>query len=135
MQNTGMYLAKCGGVQTVSYIRYSIQMVPPDREAMPFERAAGYKLLGRTMFVVGAGFSAYQGVQAYRRGDNAAAAKSGLDIAMGGVGLMGPVGATASVLYFGVDMTVGWDQLLRTASKTAPAHCTTQLMPLTSFLH
>jgi hypothetical protein len=39
---------------------------------------------------------------------------------------MGPVGATASKRsLFGVDITVGWDQPLRTARKAASAHFTT----------
>lgn len=76
-------------------------------------QASAFKLLGKSMFVLGAGLSFYQGAQAYRQGDYGGAAKSGVDIVMGGVGLMGPVGATTSAVYFGVDMTIGWDRVGR----------------------
>ena len=85
--------------------------------SLAIENAGSFKVLGRSMFYLGVGISAVQGVQAARQGnwgltDNGAA-KSLLDIGMARVGLMGPYGAAASGVYFGVDMTVGWDTVGR----------------------
>lgn len=84
--------------------------------------ADAFRVLGRSLVGVNVLLSGYQGVQAYRQGNNAAAAKSGLDLGMSLVGLAGPLGATASALYFTGDM-IGWDKIWNTAQKTAPAHC------------
>ena len=76
--------------------------------SLALERAGAFRVLGKSMFYVGMGISAVQGGQSLLQGNYGGAAKSGLDITMGRVGLMGPWGAAASGIYFGVDMTVGW---------------------------
>ena len=84
-------------------------------KAATLEYAKGYRVLGRSMAALGAGMSAVQGVKAVRQGDYFGpngTAKSGLDIVMTGVGLMGPGGAIASGTYFAIDMTVGWEKVL-----------------------
>jgi hypothetical protein len=76
-------------------------------------RAKAYRLLGRSAFALGAGISAYQGVQALRRGEYGKAGESGLDIIMGGVGVIGgPIGAGVSGGYFIID-TIGWGNVGR----------------------
>lgn len=85
--------------------------------------ADAFSLLGKSMFYLGASISAVQGVQAYRQGNYGRTAKSALDIVMGRVALAGPQGAAAGVLYFGVDMTVGWDSTIQDAQKRAPSQC------------
>jgi RHS repeat-associated protein len=71
------------------------------------------RFLGRAAGVGGMVLSTVQGVQAYRQGDNEGAAKSGVDLLMGGVGTFGgPLGGAAAGIYFGVDMTVGWKRVL-----------------------
>jgi hypothetical protein len=98
--------------------------------------ANGFRLLGKASFVIGGALNVSQGIQAYQQGNigfaNNGAAKSGLDIIMGGVGVGGgPVGATASGLYFGVDMTVGWDAVRKEAQRQAPTQCSSSLwLPL-----
>jgi RHS repeat-associated protein len=72
------------------------------------EYAGALRVLGKSMFYAGSIISTVQGGQSLLQGNYGGAAKSGLDITMSRVGLMGPWGATASGIYFGVDMTVGW---------------------------
>jgi len=83
------------------------------------------------MFVIGASVSVYQAFQSARQGNwgfsDHGIAKSGLDIGMSAVGLAGPLGATASFLYFTGDM-IGWDRIWNTAQKTAPAQCNPFIM-------
>ncbi len=86
-------------------------------------RAGALSLLSKIIGVAGAGFNVVQGVQSVRQGDNAAAAKSGVDAAMGVVGSFGgPVGAVAGGVYFGVDVTIGWPRVGRELMK-CDANC------------
>jgi hypothetical protein len=81
-------------------------------------------LLTKAASVIGAGFSAYQGVQAYREGETkGVVAKHGLDGSMaliGGFG--GPAGAVASGGYFLMD-TIGWKKLLPTQAEMDRPSC------------
>ncbi|WP_235789178.1 RHS repeat protein [Pyrinomonas methylaliphatogenes] len=83
-------------------------------------RANAYRLLGRSAFALGAGISAYQGVQALRHGEYGKAGKSGLDIIMGGVGVIGgPIGAGVSGGYF-IIATIGWGNVRRSLVTPLP---------------
>jgi len=88
-----------------------------------FAEAGGLRVLGNVAGLIGIGFSASNLYSSVRSGDTPGAAKSGVDISMGGVGMFGgPVGATASAVYFGVDMTVGWPAVGKAVAPT-PQEC------------
>ena len=77
--------------------------------SLAMENAAALRALGRVAGIAGVGLSLIDAGQHLRQGNRSAAAKSGLDAAFGVAGTAGgPYGSGAAVLYFGVDMTVGW---------------------------
>jgi len=87
-------------------------------------KASAFGALGRAAGYGGIGLSAVQGYRSYKRGDNAGVAKSTLDAGMGYVGLRGGVpGAIASGVYFGVDLTVGWDGVGRAVANDPRDPC------------
>ena len=71
------------------------------------------KLAGRATFVTGAAMSTYEGVHHLESGNYAGVAKSGLDIGMGRVAALGPIGLTVSGFYFIIDATIGWDNFIQ----------------------
>jgi RHS repeat-associated protein len=87
--------------------------------SVALSNANSFKLLGRATFTVGAVFSGAQAVGQLQQGNNAGAAKSGLDITMSAVGTFGgPKGLAVSGIYFGIDTFVGWQNCA--AFLTAP---------------
>ncbi|MGH9878697.1 MAG: hypothetical protein ACRD5H_13760, partial [Nitrososphaerales archaeon] len=82
-------------------------------------RASGYRLLGKATFGIGTAISTVNLVQDARQGNYAGAAKNGLDIGMGTVGLVGgPVGAGVSAAYIVTDTVIGWDKVGNEAAKS-----------------
>jgi hypothetical protein len=61
--------------------------------------------------------STFEGINKILKGDYSGAAKSGLDLTMGYIGTMGPIGFTISGIYFVVDTTVGWDKALESMDR------------------
>lgn len=72
---------------------------------------------GKILFWVGTFASLYNGASQLVNKDYTGAAKSGVDITMGVVGLAGPIGFTVSGIYFIVDQTVGWDKAIDAIDK------------------
>ncbi len=73
-----------------------------------------YKLVGRGAYGVSVVIAVTDAGLYYANGGTgySKAAKAGLDVTMGGVALIGPVGFGVATVYFVVDTTVGWDTLL-----------------------
>lgn len=67
---------------------------------------------GKVTFILGAGLTVYDGFSKFQKKDYTGTAKSGLDGAMGTVGLFGPIGATISGIYFIIDFGIGWDNAI-----------------------
>ena len=87
-------------------------------------RASAAGLLGRATGGVGVVFSGYQGAEALRQGNTADAAKSGVDVGVGLVGIFGgPPGAAIGGGYFVVDTTIGWGEVGKAARTPRPAGC------------
>lgn len=68
---------------------------------------------GKILFWLSSAVSAYDGYSHLKTGNYIGATKSGVDIAMGVVGLAGPIGFAISGVYFIVDQTVGWDTVIQ----------------------
>jgi RHS repeat-associated protein len=103
--NTGQWLGKNG--KWNSLIWGGNQYTGPRSEAL--QVADHFKVVGKIAFAAGAVISSYQGAEAIGDGRYGDAAKSGLDIGMGVVGLGGPFGLLVSGSYFVTDTFFGWD--------------------------
>ncbi len=71
--------------------------------------ATRFKIAGWVGFGLGAGISIYQGVDAYfseEKDREKKMVKAGVDLAMGIVGLLGPVGFAIATVYFIVDTAI-----------------------------
>lgn len=80
--------------------------------ALAKESARVFSRLSRAAGVFGAAVSFHQSGIAFSRGHKAEGAKFALDGGMGLAGAFGgPYGAAASAVYFGIDMTIGWEGL------------------------
>lgn len=82
------------------------------------ENAASLARLGKVLGIAGYCYSGFQTVRAYREGGARAAIKPGVDTLFGVIGTHGgPWGAGAGAIYFGVDMTYGWERLASEAAQ------------------
>jgi RHS repeat-associated protein len=79
--------------------------------ALAFEKSGAFNSLGRLAGYAGVGISLYQASNAFSNGEPGGG-KALLDAGMGIVSLRGGVpGAVTGAAYFGVDMTVGWENV------------------------
>ncbi len=77
-----------------------------------------YRIAGRLTFAAGAFISGYEGYNHLRAGNYAGFSKSGLDIGMGAVGFLGPIGLGVSAGYFIIDSTIGWNNAFQSLDRT-----------------
>ena len=77
-----------------------------------------YRIAGRLTFAAGAFISGYEGYNHLRAGNYAGFSKSGLDIGMGAVGFLGPIGLAVSAGYFIIDSTIGWNNAFQSLDRT-----------------
>ena len=67
---------------------------------------------GKVAFFVAAGVSTIDAISNLYRGNYGAAVKNGVDVAFGALGVYGgPPGFIISIVYFGIDQTIGWDNV------------------------
>lgn len=106
-------------------------------------KANAFSRLSKAAGLIGMGLRAVGAIQAYKAGNrgfaNNGAAKQSLDIVMGGISTFGgPWGAAAGAVYFGVDMTIGWDRMV---NEVAPQYAKGQchqfapIIPMKLFVH
>jgi len=83
-------------------------------KTMAISRFGRLQVVSRGAFATGTGISLIKGYSAYSKGDYEGVGKSGLDLYMGGVTMLGgPPGQITGGIYFGVDATIGWGEALR----------------------